>query len=408
MARIFSTAPAWTGTIGSGGVPDASITTIPLSSATGLTDGAYYILSIDRVDASGNRTPAKWEVVTGQLSGTNLINCQRGVEGTAQAHSAGATVEVLFTSHHWEQLKEYLSTEHNPDGTHKSGLILTSPVINTSFSGTAKASGSDINTGTDDSKIVTPKAIADSNIVNPSGTPAQGDILYYNGSAWTRLSAGTSGYFLKTQGPSANPTWAEVNISSDGWISANETWTYASSTSFTISGDLTGKYQKGDKIRLKQGGGYKYFYIIGVSYSSPNTTITITGGSDYSLTNSTITDNYYSKALKPQDFPNYFNWTPTVTAESGTPTVNSISARFQLSYPFIFIQIGYGVSNGSGGLRITFPFSATYNGAINGFRVDDGIAICGYANGSSYFVIKTYNNGYPSGSVRLQSVLYIS
>lgn len=144
MARIYSTAPAWTGTIGSGGVPDASITTIPLSSATGLTDGAYYILSIDRVDASGNRTPAKWEVVAGQLSGTNLINCQRGVEGTAQAHSVGATVEVLFTSHHWEQLKEYLENDY----------ILEK-----------KASGSDINTGTEDAKIVTPKAIADSNVV---------------------------------------------------------------------------------------------------------------------------------------------------------------------------------------------------------------------------------------------------
>ncbi|MEM5875577.1 MAG: hypothetical protein QXX45_03355 [Candidatus Aenigmatarchaeota archaeon] len=41
---------------------------------------------------------------------------------------------------------------------------LTSPVINTSFSGTAKASGSDINIGTEDAKIVTPKAIADSKI----------------------------------------------------------------------------------------------------------------------------------------------------------------------------------------------------------------------------------------------------
>lgn len=46
--------------------------------------------------------------------------------------------------------------------------------------------------------------------VNPSGTPAQGDILYYNGSTWARLAAGTSGHFLKTQGASANPTWASA------------------------------------------------------------------------------------------------------------------------------------------------------------------------------------------------------
>jgi hypothetical protein len=40
-----------------------------------------------------------------------------------------------------------------------------------------------------------------------SGTPAQGDIIYYNGSAWTLLVAGTSGKYLKTQGAAANPMW---------------------------------------------------------------------------------------------------------------------------------------------------------------------------------------------------------
>ena len=37
---------------------------------------------------------------------------------------------------------------------------------------------------------------------------AQGDVLYYNGSAWVNLGAGTSGHFLKTQGTGANPVWA--------------------------------------------------------------------------------------------------------------------------------------------------------------------------------------------------------
>jgi ABC-type uncharacterized transport system auxiliary subunit len=37
---------------------------------------------------------------------------------------------------------------------------------------------------------------------------SQGDILYYNGSSWVRLAAGTSGHFLKTQGTGANPTWS--------------------------------------------------------------------------------------------------------------------------------------------------------------------------------------------------------
>ena len=41
---------------------------------------------------------------------------------------------------------------------------LTSPVINTGFSGTAKATGAEITTGTNDTKIVTPKALADATV----------------------------------------------------------------------------------------------------------------------------------------------------------------------------------------------------------------------------------------------------
>jgi hypothetical protein len=45
-------------------------------------------------------------------------------------------------------------------------------------------------------------------------SPVQGDMMYYNGSAWTRLPAGTSGFFLQTQGASANPQWALASGSS--------------------------------------------------------------------------------------------------------------------------------------------------------------------------------------------------
>lgn len=43
------------------------------------------------------------------------------------------------------------------------------------------------------------------------GSDAQGDILYYNGTDYARLGAGTSGHFLKTQGAGANPLWAAVS-----------------------------------------------------------------------------------------------------------------------------------------------------------------------------------------------------
>lgn len=37
--------------------------------------------------------------------------------------------------------------------------------------------------------------------------PAQGDIIYHNGTDWVKLAAGTSGHFLKTLGAGANPAW---------------------------------------------------------------------------------------------------------------------------------------------------------------------------------------------------------
>ena len=92
----------------------------------------------------------------------------------------------------------------------------------------------------------------------------------------------------------------------DGWTSANETWTYASATTFTISGDKTSKYQVGDKIRLTQTT-VKYFYITVISYSAGTglTTMTVSatvGGTAYSVANAAITAPYFSKMETPQAF----------------------------------------------------------------------------------------------------------
>ena len=94
----------------------------------------------------------------------------------------------------------------------------------------------------------------------------------------------------------------------DGWMPANETWTYASATTITVPSDATAKYQEGDKIKITQTT-VKYFYIVGVA----DTVLTITGGDDYSLANEAITDNYYSHASSPIGFPAKFTYTPGFT-----------------------------------------------------------------------------------------------
>lgn len=47
-----------------------------------------------------------------------------------------------------------------------------------------------------------------SGVLDLVGSAAQGDILYRDAAGWARLAAGTSGYFLKTNGAGANPAWA--------------------------------------------------------------------------------------------------------------------------------------------------------------------------------------------------------
>ena len=52
------------------------------------------------------------------------------------------------------------------------------------------------------------KSYFDAFYFGTSDTPAQGDILYHNGSEYKLLPPGTDGQFLKTQGAGANPAWA--------------------------------------------------------------------------------------------------------------------------------------------------------------------------------------------------------
>src|SRR3972149_805608 len=55
-----------------------------------------------------------------------------------------------------------------------------------------------------------------------------------------------------------------------GSAKRDETCTYASATSFTVSGDVTTVFKKGTKIRYKQGGSYEYGYVESSSYGAPN------------------------------------------------------------------------------------------------------------------------------------------
>ena len=170
------------------GISDASVTSFGLVSATSLPTDTGVILTIDRVDSSGNATPSKMERIIGVMSGTTVTSCVRGLEGTAQAHAAGAVVEIVISKSNINKLMEGILAEHNQDGTHKEIAL--------------------------DSMI--------------TGTEAAGDIIYHNGTIWTRLAAGSNGLALVLS--SGVPAWG---------IQAQRTNTTASSATPSINTDTT-------------------------------------------------------------------------------------------------------------------------------------------------------------------------
>lgn len=309
----------WVGQIGSGGIADNSTTTIPLSSTTNLATDTAVVVVIDRVNANGVATPALEETVIGVVSGSNLINCVRGAEGTAQAHNAGAVVEVLFSAKGWNDLVDGLLVSHNQDGSIVSGIALSSPVLNGNLSGTA--------------------ILDEDDMASDSATkvPSQQSVKAY----------------------------VDASGSADGWLAITDTLTYASATTFTVSGDQTVKYSKGTRIKLTQTS-TKYFVVTGSSFST-NTTVTITGGTDYTLANAAITAPFYSYQANPQGYPGFFAYTTTYgggwSADPATTT-----ARFSVigkTCTVVIASSGAGTGTGTPASKTwTLPIAPLNNTAV--------------------------------------------
>jgi len=73
---------------------------------------------------------------------------------------------------------------------------------------------------------------------------AQGDILYFNGTNWVRLPAGTSGKVLQTNGTGANPSW---ETASGGGATIVHTYTNTTNTAYTGTASSFGTVGVGDR-----------------------------------------------------------------------------------------------------------------------------------------------------------------
>lgn len=187
-------------------------------------------------------------------------------------------------------------------------------------------------------------------------------------------------------------------VSNDGWLPVGDTWTRASASAFTVPTGAGTVYEKGDFVRWKQGGGFKYGVISVVAA----TQITILVNTDYTVTVGTITDISYSRALKPMGWPDWFNYLTVVTPSAGAITSYTIQAAkyrcngLRMDYILDFTITANGT--GAGSVRATFP-AAIVNGLGGSGREN---AVTGnqlqVVSGSSLVTIFTYNNLYPGGT----------
>jgi Concanavalin A-like lectin/glucanases superfamily len=278
--------------------------------SSGLFDGTGdYIDTPDHADftvGSGNFTFEMF--IKRNTTGSGYLFGQSNSAGDVSSQS----VNALFTSTDHLRLDIYGSGNYQADST---GTITDSNWHHVAFVRNGNTGTIYIDGTADGTVDLTGVTVNDSS--NKFAIGRHGERSgsgHFNG--WIdefRFSKGiarwTSNFTPTTQeyapSPTATPTPTPAPAS--GWNSAGESWTYASSTTITVPSDATTKYSLGDKIRLKQGGGYKYFYVTDLT----STVLTVTGGSDYSVANASITDNDYSKVVTPVGFPQYFNWSPT-------------------------------------------------------------------------------------------------
>lgn len=161
----------------------------------------------------------------------------------------------------------------------------------------------------------------------------------------------------------------------DGWIPSIG-WVYVSATSITIPGDIRGIIRKCDKIRWKQGGAYRYNYVIAeptYNAGSNLSTVQVTSGYQSSLGDCSfaaspgITDASFSHVSNPIGFPHWFTLAaPTFAGidngSGGQPTTKE--HRFAIEGSMYKVHYGGGGIKAGAGPNISYPLG-TYPAIAN-------------------------------------------
>jgi hypothetical protein len=183
-------------------------------------------------------------------------------------------------------------------------------------------------TGTDTGRAVTPSNLTGK--MDTDGTLA--------GNSDTRIPSQKA---VKTYADTKTTLATVLSTIASGWTSISATLTFSSADApmyvCTTSSDMTGSIGVGMRIKLTHSASTKYFIVTAIDAS----TITLYGGTDYTLAATAITAPYYSNVKAPLGFPlDPTKWTVRLTdstARSGALSANTFlnigTTNSQLSMP---------------------------------------------------------------------------
>jgi len=132
----------------------------------------------------------------------------------------------------------------------------------------------------------------------------------------------------------------------DGWTADATAWAFgaadAPSYTMTVASDVTTTYAVGMKIRLTHSATVKYFIVTAINFGGGSTTITLYGGTTYTLAAGAISAVSYSVARAPYGFPLDPNaWTQVLTDTSTVSQASPVSGTwYNLGALSLVIPIG--------------------------------------------------------------------
>lgn len=171
----------------------ATDTAATLADVVGMPTTTGVTITVDQFNATGTPTPTLREVMTGVVSGSQIIDLIRGQDDTtAQSHANGAIVQMVFTSQANNDLMTGILAQHTQSGAH--GAITTTSITN---------AGTLVNTG-----LITANGgldVAGGTLTLPSGSINFADLLstIFSGQVTSYTNTGSAGgtfYYMNLGG----------------------------------------------------------------------------------------------------------------------------------------------------------------------------------------------------------------